>query len=40
MKKPTKKDIIYLAIIVVLVAALVTVSVLWGIAANKKDEPS
>ena len=40
MKKPTKKDIIYLVIIALLVAALVTVSVLWGIAANKKDEPS
>lgn len=42
MKKPTKKDIIYLAIIVVLVAALVTVSVLYGvcIAKQRAGEPS
>ena len=38
MKKPTKKDIVYLAIIVVLVAAIVTVSVLW--ATTPTEEPS
>ena len=42
MKKPTKKDIIYLAIIVLLVAAVVTVSVLWSVSAkrNAEEEPS
>ena len=41
MKKLTLKDIIYLVVIVLLVVALTTVSVLYGIArAKEKEEPS
>ena len=42
MKQPTKKDVIYLVIIAVLVAALATMSVLYGIARakEKKNEAS
>ena len=38
MTKLTKKDIIYLIIIVLLVAAIVTVSILWGVTAKRKEE--
>ena len=42
MKKLTLKDVIYIAVIVLLVAALTTVSVLYGVACKKnaEDEPS
>ena len=41
MKKPTKKDVVYLIVIALLVVAVVTVSVLWGIAAKEyASEPS
>ena len=38
MNKPTKKDVIYWIIIGVLVIAVITVSVLWGVTAKKKKE--
>ena len=41
MKKPTLKDIIYVAIIVLLVVALTVVSVLFGVSTKKnREEPS
>lgn len=38
MKKPQKKDIIYLSVILLLVVALVTVSVLWAVGSRPKEE--
>ena len=38
MKKPSKKDVAFLAIIVVLVAAVATFSALWGVAYQKEKE--
>ena len=38
MTKPTKKDVIYWIIIGVLVIAIITISVLWGVSAKKQKE--